>query len=346
MMQVKILTHAGQSASATAGIIQAATARGKGRLPGGRCRSPGFPRWQDLDHLHGPSSRSCGAFISTTIRIAGRARILNHQRQHTKPVLRTVSIPLSMDVIILPRRHLEMILVVSVFQAALAKLATWIPARHLSTNKRTRLGVSSRQGVKAHLTWYFSTCLCLFSPSLFCADYLIDTKDAHAFIQFKISHLGYSWILGRFNHFSGHFSYDEDDPASSRIEVVVQTASIDTNHAERDRHLRGGKFLDVERYPEARFVGTSYTTQADGRALLSGNLTLRGITRPIRISITPIGAGMDPWGGYRRGFEGKTRLRLKDFGIDYDLGPSATEVELELVVEGIRQANLPRHPKR
>ena len=132
---------------------------------------------------------------------------------------------------------------------------------------------------KHRLILFLSACLCLFSPSLFSADYLIDTKDAHAFIQFKISHLGYSWVLGRFNTFSGSFSYDEDDPDSSRVEVVVQTASIDTNHAERDKHLRGDKFLDVERYPEARFVSTSYTEKPDGSAQLRGNLTLHGVTQ-------------------------------------------------------------------
>jgi polyisoprenoid-binding protein YceI len=199
---------------------------------------------------------------------------------------------------------------------------------------------------KHRLILLLSTCLSLFSPIMFGADYRIDTKDAHAFIQFKISHLGYSWVLGRFNHFSGSFSYDKDDPAESRVEVVVQTASIDTNHAERDKHLRGEKFLDVERYPQARFVSTGYREPPHGAALLRGDLTLHGVTRPITIEVRQIGAGMDPWGGYRRGFDGRTRLRLKDFGIDYDLGPSAAEVQLELVVEGIRQPNLPRHPKR
>jgi polyisoprenoid-binding protein YceI len=199
---------------------------------------------------------------------------------------------------------------------------------------------------KHYLILFLSTCLWLMSPSLYSADYLIDTKDAHAFIQFRISHLGYSFVLGRFNNFSGSFSYDPDDPAASEVKVVVQTASIDTNHAERDKHLRSDKFLDVDRYPQARFTSTSYTEQPDGNALLRGNLTLHGITRPILIRVRQIGAGMDPWGGYRRGFEGHTTLRLKDFGIDYDLGPTATEVKLDLVVEGIRQDNLQRHPKR
>ena len=199
---------------------------------------------------------------------------------------------------------------------------------------------------KHQLILFLSICLLLISPSLFSADYLIDTKDAHAFIQFRISHLGYSYVLGRFDNFSGNFSYDEDDPDASKVEVVVQTASIDTNHAERDKHLRSDKFLDVDRYPEARFTSISYAEQPDGNALLQGDLTLHGVTRPITIQAKQIGAGMDPWGGYRRGFEGHTSLRLKDFGIDYNLGPTATEVQLDLVVEGIRQDNLPRHPKR
>ena len=122
-------------------------------------------------------------------------------------------------------------------------------------------------------TLFLSLCLYLLSPSLFSADYLIDTKDAHAFIQFRISHLGYSWVLGRFDSFTGSFSYDEHDPDASKVDVVVQTASIDTNHAERDKHLRGNKFLAVERYPEARFVSTAFTEQPDGSALLRGNLT-------------------------------------------------------------------------
>ncbi len=75
----------------------------------------------------------------------------------------------------------------------------------------------------------------------------------------------------------------------------------------------------------------------ENTALLRGDLTLRGITKPIVIDVSQIGAGKDPWGGYRRGFEGTTRLTLADFGIPMDLGPASREVELFLSVEGIRQ---------
>jgi polyisoprenoid-binding protein YceI len=169
------------------------------------------------------------------------------------------------------------------------------------------------------------------------ADYLIDTQGAHAFIQFRIKHLGYSWLLGRFNDFEGRFSYDAQDPAAAKVEVTIRTASIDSNHAERDKHLRGEDFLAVDKYPEARFVSTGFRENDDGTARLSGELTLHGVTRPVAIEVQHIGHGPDPWGGYRRGFQGTTVLKLADFGIDYDLGPAAREVELFLSVEGIRQ---------
>ncbi len=184
----------------------------------------------------------------------------------------------------------------------------------------------------------FSLAIALALPAAVMAErYEIDTKGAHAFVQFRIQHLGYSWLYGRFNDFSGRFTFDEQDPASASAEVVIKTASVDSNHAERDKHLRSDKFLDVSRYPEARFVSTDYAPQADGRATLTGNLTLHGVTRPVSIDLEQVGTGPDPWGGYRRGFEGTTSFKLKDFGIDYDLGPASTEVQMILSVEGIRR---------
>ena len=189
-------------------------------------------------------------------------------------------------------------------------------------------------------------CGLLLTPFVSASEYIIDTKGAHAFIQFKIPHLGYSWLLGRFNSFSGRFGYDQDEPSAAWIEVEIDTASIDTNHAERDKHLRGEDFLDSERFPKARFVSSDYKEATDGSGLLRGKLSLHGVTRPISISVQPVGAGMDPWGGYRRGFEGSASLLLKDYGIDFDLGPSATRVQLDLFIEGIRAKSDGRRIKR
>lgn len=169
------------------------------------------------------------------------------------------------------------------------------------------------------------------------ADYVIDTEGAHASIQFKISHLGFSWLKGRFNDFEGDFSYDADNPEAAEITVTIDTASIDSNHADRDAHLRSADFLDVEQFPQARFVSTDFIPHDDGEATLEGELTLRGITRDIAIDVEKIGEGEDPWGNYRVGFSGETEFRLEDYGIDYELGPASEVVYLELEVEGIQQ---------
>ena len=137
------------------------------------------------------------------------------------------------------------------------------------------------------------------------ADYVIDTRGAHASIKFKISHLGYSWLHGRFNTFSGGFSYDENNPSASKVSVEIDTASVDSNHAERDKHLRSDDFLDVAKYPKASFVSTSFSEQGDGKATLTGDLTLHGVTKPVTIDVVQVGAGKDPWGGFRRGFSGE-----------------------------------------
>ncbi|MEJ2622786.1 MAG: YceI family protein [Candidatus Thiodiazotropha sp.] len=172
---------------------------------------------------------------------------------------------------------------------------------------------------------------------LHAAEYTIDKKGAHAFIQFRIKHLGYSWLYGRFNDFSGQFSYDENNPSAAKIVVDIKPASVDSNHAERDKHLRGEEFLYVDKYPTAKFVSTSFKELADGKASLKGELTLRGVTKPVEIDVQHIGHGKDPWGGYRRGFFGTTEIALADFGIPFDLGPASKTVQLEFSIEGIRQ---------
>lgn len=167
--------------------------------------------------------------------------------------------------------------------------------------------------------------------------YVIDTKGAHAFIQFQIQHLGYSWLFGRFNTFEGSFDYDEKNPDKASVQVEIDTASIDSSHAERDKHLRGEDFLDVKKFPQASFVSTAFDDKGDGSAVLTGNFTFHGVTRPITINVEHVGHGDDPWGGYRRGFVGKTRFALADYNINYNLGPKSKEVELTLSVEGVRQ---------
>ena len=166
-------------------------------------------------------------------------------------------------------------------------------------------------------------------------EYEID--QAHSFIQFRTQHLGFSWLVGQFNRFSGSMTYDpEAGPESQSIRVTIDVASLDTNHAERDKHLRGPDFFDVSNYPTAKFVSTGFEGGEDG-GTLTGDLTLLGVTKSVSFTVRKIGEGDDPWGGYRAGFEGSYVLKRRDFGMGYNLGPTAEEVELELLIEGIRK---------
>lgn len=193
--------------------------------------------------------------------------------------------------------------------------------------KNTLIGLSLVAGTLISLT----------SSQAYGAQYKVDTAGAHAFINFKIKHLGYSWLHGRFNTFDGQFSYDASKSNDAAISIEIDTASIDSNHAERDKHLRGKDFLNVSKYPKATFTSTNIKFENEQKGVVTGMFTLHGVTKPISFSVEKVGEGQDPWGGYRAGFMGQTSLKLADYGIDYDLGPASTHVDIELHIEGIRQ---------
>ncbi len=167
--------------------------------------------------------------------------------------------------------------------------------------------------------------------------YQFDKKGAHQFVMFKISHLGYSWLYGRFNDFNGTFTVDAENPENSKVEATIQTASVDSNHAERDKHLRSDDFLDVDKYPTATFKSTSIEQTGDDTAKITGDFTLHGVTKPVTLDAKMIGYGDDPWGGYRMGLEASTSLKLADFGITKDLGPASETVDIIISVEGIKK---------
>lgn len=167
--------------------------------------------------------------------------------------------------------------------------------------------------------------------------YVIDTKGAHASINFSIKHLGYSVLTGRFDKFEGEFTYDPAKPEASTVNVTIDTTSINSNHAERDKHLRSDDFLNVEKFPKATFVSKSIKVDDKDEFDIIGDLTLNGVTKSVTIEVEKVGEGKDPWGGYRAGFSGETEINLKDFNIKMDLGPASQTVKLELEVEGIKK---------
>jgi len=174
----------------------------------------------------------------------------------------------------------------------------------------------------------------LTAANVWAAEYQID--PSHTFIEFQTSHLGFSLLNGRFNTFSGSFQWDENNPEASSLTITIQTDSVDSNWAERDKHLRGEEFLNVEEYPKATFKSTGYTGSAD-QGTMQGILTLRGVSKPVTLDVERIGQGDDPWGGYRAGFKATTSINRMEFGSPRNLGPASNMVKLELYLEGIRQ---------
>ncbi|WP_085296743.1 YceI family protein [Cognaticolwellia mytili] len=172
----------------------------------------------------------------------------------------------------------------------------------------------------------------IFLPAV-AADYKIDHEGAHASINFTASHLGFSVLTGRFNSFSGNFSYDGKDIAAAKISVTVDTSSFDSNHALRDKHVRSDDFLDVKKFTQARFDSNKVEDKGNGSLLISGDFTLHGVTKPMVIDAIKVGEGNDPWGGYRIGFSGTSTISMADFGFKKDFG----KIELALHIEGIRQ---------
>jgi polyisoprenoid-binding protein YceI len=165
------------------------------------------------------------------------------------------------------------------------------------------------------------------------ADYIVDYKGAHASINFKVKHLGFSWLTGRFNTFDGKFSFDDKDVSASKIEINIDTTSVDSNHGERDKHLRSDDFLDVTKFSNAKFVSNNIKDLGNNKLKVTGTLTLQGINKELVIDAYKIGEGKDPWGGYRAGFSGTTSINMKDFGYKMDFG----QIDFDLHIEGIRQ---------
>ena len=166
------------------------------------------------------------------------------------------------------------------------------------------------------------------------ASYTID--PSHSFVKFETSHLGISKLSGRFNKIVGKLMFDPAaGDGSQSVEVSIDTNSLDTNWADRDKHLRSGDFFNVEKFTNATFKSTKFSGDASG-GTLTGTLTFLGVSKNIKFPITKIGEGKDPWGGYRVGFEGIYKMTRKDFGMDFNLGPAAEFVDVTLQIEAIK----------
>ncbi len=167
---------------------------------------------------------------------------------------------------------------------------------------------------------------------------------AHSSVNFHVRHLMVSKVHGRFTLWGGSLEIDEDDITKSRVDVTIDAASVDTREDKRDTHLKSADFFDVERFPTLTFKSTSVEKVSADEISITGDLTLHGVTKSVKLAVELGGQAKDPWGGIRTGFSAKTSINRKDFGLGWNAvletgGVLVGEkIEITLEIEAIQAA--------
>lgn len=146
--------------------------------------------------------------------------------------------------------------------------------------------------------------------------YTID--PSHSRVGFVARHAMVTKVRGQFNDFAGTFTINADNPSASSAKVTIQAGSVDTRSEDRDGHLRSDDFFAPDKYPEITFVSTGIEQVSDSEYKLTGDLTIRDVTKPVTLDVEFDGTATDPWGNTRVGFEGKTSVNRRDWGLDWN----------------------------
>ena len=165
--------------------------------------------------------------------------------------------------------------------------------------------------------------------------YAIDTVHSHA--QFKILHLNVGYQYGRFNDLEGSVVVDEKNPANSKVEITIKTASVDTKNAKRDEHLRSPDFFNAKQFPNLSFKSSKVEKTSANNYKVTGSLTLHGKSKTISFNFKKTGEGKDPWGQYRMGGETTFSIDRTDYGINFMPDGLGKEVTLMLSFEGVKK---------
>ena len=176
-----------------------------------------------------------------------------------------------------------------------------------------------------------------------------DTKWAidpsHSKVSFKVKHLMISNVAGNFKEFEGTVSSDENDFSGAVINFSLNAASIDTEIADRDAHLKSADFFDAEQYPKITFSGNGLKDLGDDMYELTGDLTIKVVTKPVKLSVEFGGVMSDPWGNVKAGFSINGKINRKDFGLNWNAALEAggvlvgEEVKISGDVELVKLAN-------
>lgn len=172
--------------------------------------------------------------------------------------------------------------------------------------------------------------------------YSID--PTHSRIGFVARHAMVTKVRGSFNEFDGSGYIDVENPAASSLSVTIQAASIDTRNVDRDAHLRGNDFFDMDSYPTISFASTAIVPADDSAYRVTGDLTIKAVTRPVTLDLELTGTAQDPWGNTRLGLEGATVINRKDWGVSWNAALDtggvlvSDKVTLEFEISAIRAA--------
>ena len=172
--------------------------------------------------------------------------------------------------------------------------------------------------------------------------YSID--PTHSRIGFAARHAMVTKVRGSFNEFEGSGYFDAENPAASNLQLTIQAASIDTRNADRDAHLRSNDFFDMETYPTITFTSTSVEALDTDAYRITGDLTIKDVTKPVTIDFDVAGTAVDPYGNTRLGLDGSVVVNRKDWGVNWNAALEAggvlvsEKVTLEFEVSAIRTA--------
>ena len=181
-----------------------------------------------------------------------------------------------------------------------------------------------------------STALSLAAIGAQAADsYAIDPVTSSA--VFRVKHFNVAYFYGTFNAVEGSLTWDQATPANSKVEVIVQAASVDSRNEKRDAHLANPDFFDAKQFPVLKFTGSSFKALEAARYEVTGEFTMHGVTKPLTITVTKTGEGKDPKGAQRIGFETTFTVKRSDFGMDKMLENIGDEVTVIFSTEGIRK---------
>jgi polyisoprenoid-binding protein YceI len=142
---------------------------------------------------------------------------------------------------------------------------------------------------------------------------------AHSAIEFRVRHMMISNVRGEFKNFEGTVEFDPEAPENTRVEISIDTASIDTKVGDRDNHLRSADFFEAETYPQAIFKSNRTELLDPAHAKLYGDLTLKGITKPVVLEVEFAGLATNPWGATSAGFTGWTKINRKDWNLNWNV---------------------------